>query len=171
MITPHFLLNQGTRHCFDYWRKVAFFRFKELIETDFGESYDTLKDSIRFSDMRNLLVSKRDKEREGKIRAHVIYAPFFFKEDITFKLDQLPSSLKREIKEPKYLLCIFTDYQSLKGWLNLLPIFKLIPIFIVSSKQELESSISDCLKSDGKNLNKELQKLLKKVDSGIQDLK
>ena len=136
-----------------YWKNIVIRRFKTLIETDFGDSWSNLSKAVEFSTIEEILVNKnKSTDQAEKVRAQIIYSPLFFKQDLIFNLDKLPSSLKRSIRQPKYLLCIFTDYPTLKSWLNLLPIFKLIPIFIVSSKGNLIESMNHGIDGEAGNI-------------------
>lgn len=134
-----------------YFKDQAFERCKKLISEDLVENWDSLKNYISFRNIKNFMVEETEESENDITRADVIYCPFFFQEDIKFSFNKLPSHLKKKIKKPKYLICIFTDYPSLKSWLNLLPIFKMIPIFVTSGKKDLLHILDESFNNQGIN--------------------
>lgn len=82
-------------------------------------------------------VLKEKQNEEEKHRAILIFEPFFFFSESNFQ--KLPAYLKKNIKEPVYLVTVFCDIESVKKWLGLLPIFKIVTRFIVKNKDILFS--------------------------------
>lgn len=117
-------------------------QFIKQIEFDLGDTWENLKNSVKFISLENLLKGKRD-ENEPKQRALVLFEPFFFHKSYDFKFEKLSSELKKMIKEPVYFVTIFTDIPSIQAYLSLLPVFKLITRFVVKNKTILDNFLEN----------------------------
>jgi len=136
------------------WWERLMRKAERIISEDLKKPYAELECDMKFSKAENIFA-----ESESPINAHLILEPLFYKNFVRDNFDYYKENKGSlgHINHPKYIICVFTSEEMALEWLELLPTFKIIPLFVVDWNSQLIKYLQDKYDARGKTLHEDFK--------------